>query len=49
MCAWCPDKKERDAAVKSQGKTPSHTICKACQDEMRIQERAFEILNSNRL
>lgn len=33
VCAWCPDKPERDAEALRLGYRVSHTICEACKEK----------------
>jgi hypothetical protein len=30
VCAWCPDKAQRDAAARAAGQRVSHGICDIC-------------------
>lgn len=30
VCAWCPDKEERDAEIIAAGNEPTHGACDAC-------------------
>ncbi len=34
LCGWCPDAKERTAAIVAAGDKPSHGMCPACLERM---------------
>jgi hypothetical protein len=44
VCAWCPDKAERDAEASSRGARVSHGICPACREKQlrEIHALSFE-------